>query len=269
MTEVRLLAKKLSKEDIRKYTTVYDRQDARDEAHRRYDAHVQSRLEYEMRQAKATERVQASEAQAQLRLQEQTQRADMLISELRRKLKETTDQAITNTRTAAELEVHLRKEILEAQQRRAELEPTWNMFIAKHNSEEEAREQEQRCRAAVAALPSERRNPGLEDDSNRVELRLSAPADLAAATSHLATPRGADNVLSSALAPGLASTLGMFSPVSTCLKSARDPGPSTATVDSDAARVTEFNRGIRARILPRRHSCVEKSLSRTLCAKPH
>jgi hypothetical protein len=143
--------------------------------------------------------------------------------------------------------VHLRKEILEAQQRRAELEPTWNMFIAKHNSEEEAREQEQRCRAAVAALPSERRNPGLEDDSNRVELRLSAgnpPADLAAATSHLATPRGADNVLSSALAPGLASTLGMFSPVSTCLKSARDPGPSTATVDSDAARVTEFNRGI-------------------------
>ena len=106
-----------------------------------------------MRQAKATERVQASEAQAQLRLQEQTQRADMLISELRRKLKETTDPAITNTRTAAELEVHLRKEILEAQQRRAELEPTWNMFIAKHNSEEEAREQERRwlrCLQSVA-----------------------------------------------------------------------------------------------------------------------
>ena len=36
----------------------------------------------------------------------------------------------------------------------------------------------------------------------------------------------------------------MFSPVSTGLESARDPGPSTATVDSDAARVTEFNRGI-------------------------
>ena len=35
----------------------------------------------------------------------------------------------------------------------------------------------------------------------------------------------------------------MFSPVSTGLKSARDPGPSTATVDSDAARFTEFNRG--------------------------
>jgi hypothetical protein len=38
---------------------------------------------------------------------------------------------------------------------------------------------------------------------------------------------------------------GMFLPVSTGLESAReDPGPSTATVDSDAARVTEFNRGI-------------------------
>jgi hypothetical protein len=39
---------------------------------------------------------------------------------------------------------------------------------------------------------------------------------------------------------------GMFLPVSTGLKSARDPGPSTATVDSDAARVTEFNRGIQS-----------------------
>jgi len=37
---------------------------------------------------------------------------------------------------------------------------------------------------------------------------------------------------------------GMFLPVSTGLESARDPGPSTATVDSDAVRVTEFNRGI-------------------------
>ena len=48
-TEVRLLAKKLSKEDIRKYsrfkilaTTLCDQQDALDEAQRRYDAHVQS-----------------------------------------------------------------------------------------------------------------------------------------------------------------------------------------------------------------------------------
>ena len=37
---------------------------------------------------------------------------------------------------------------------------------------------------------------------------------------------------------------GMLLLVSTGLESARDPGPSTATVDSDAARVTEFNRGI-------------------------
>ena len=36
----------------------------------------------------------------------------------------------------------------------------------------------------------------------------------------------------------------MLLPVSTGLESARDPGPSTATVDSDAARVTEINRGI-------------------------
>ncbi len=97
----------------------------------------------------AADSVQASEAQAQLCLQEQTQRADMLISELRRALTtETANQAITNTRTAAELEVLLRKELLEeAQLRLAELEPAWTMFIAKHNDEEEAREQEQRRRA--------------------------------------------------------------------------------------------------------------------------
>ena len=96
-TEVRLLAKKLSKEDIKKYsrfdtlaTTLCEQQDALDEAHRRYDAHVQSslaqiaqqltrsheaRLEIEVRQAAAqvnvaNERLQASEAQAQLRLQD-------------------------------------------------------------------------------------------------------------------------------------------------------------------------------------------------------
>jgi hypothetical protein len=99
----------------------------------------------------------------------------------------------------------------------------------------------------VAAQPSERRNRRLEDEANRVELRVLAsntPSDSAAATSHLATPRGADNVLSSTLAPGSASTLGMFSPVSTGLESARDPGPSKATVDSDAARITEINRSI-------------------------
>ena len=88
MTEVHILAKKLSKEDIQKYsrfetlaTTLCDQQDALDEAQRRYDAHVQSssaqkaqltrsheaRIEYEVRQAQAqvdiaTERVQTSEA---------------------------------------------------------------------------------------------------------------------------------------------------------------------------------------------------------------
>ena len=106
------------------------------------------------------------------------------------------------------------------------------MFIAKHNDEEEAREQES-DRATVGA-PHSRCQVESSCDCRR------------AATSHLATSRGADNVLSSALAPGLASTLGMFSPVSTGLKSARDPGPSTATVDSDAARVTEYNRGIQS-----------------------
>ena len=72
------------------------------------------------------------------------------------------------------------------------------------------------------------------------------PSDSAAtAALHLATPRGADNVLSSALAPSSATTIGMFSPVSTGLESARDLGPFTATVDSDdATRITEINRGI-------------------------
>ena len=48
-TEVRLLTKKLSKDDIKKYsrfdtlaTTLCDQEDALDEAHRCYDAHVQS-----------------------------------------------------------------------------------------------------------------------------------------------------------------------------------------------------------------------------------
>ena len=130
---------------------------------------------------------------------------DLLISELRRALQETADQATVNTRTAAELEVYLRKKLLEARHRLAELEPAWDMSIAKYNDEEQAREQEQRRRAAVTAQPSERHICGPEDVSNRVELRLSAsnpPADLAAKISHSATPRGTDNVLSSALAPG-------------------------------------------------------------------
>ena len=51
----------------------------------------EAKLEYEVRQtaaqvAIANERFQANEVQAQLRLQEQAQRKDMLISELRRAL---------------------------------------------------------------------------------------------------------------------------------------------------------------------------------------
>jgi hypothetical protein len=239
-----------------------------DEAHRRYDEQVKSssaqlaqltrshearRLAHEVLQAKAqidmaNERVQASEAKAQLRLQEQTHRAEMLISELRQALIEFADQDVANTRAAAEMEVHLRKELLEAKRRLAELEPAWEMFIAKHNDEEEAQESEQRRRAAVAAQPSERRNRRLKNEANRVELRVATsmpPSDAAATTSQLATPRGADNDLSGARDPGSASTLGIFSPaVSTGLDSAREPGSSTATVDSDVARIIEFNCGI-------------------------
>ena len=209
---------------------------------RRYDEQVQSasarivqlthsheaRLENEVRQAAAqanvvTERLQASEAQAQLRLQEQAQLSNMLIAELRKALKETSDQATANTRTAAELEVALCKEILEAHHRLVELEPAWDMFIAKHyNEEEEAREQEQSRKAAVAAQPSEHRNRRLEDALDRSDPRLLAinpPLGAAADTTHLATPRGADNVLSGAPVPGSTSSLGMFSPVSTGLES--------------------------------------------------
>ena len=87
----------------------------------------EARLENEVRQAAAqanivTERLQASEAQAQLRLQEQAQLSNMLIAELRKALKETSDQATANTRTAAELGVALCKEILEAQHRLVELD---------------------------------------------------------------------------------------------------------------------------------------------------
>ncbi len=143
----------------------------------------------------------------------------------------------------------LRKELLEAKHRLAELEPAWEMFIAKHNDEEEAQESEQCRRAAVAAQPSERRNRRLKNEVTRVELRVAAsmpsPSDVAASTSHLATPRGADNDPSGARDPGSASTLGMFSPaVSSGLDSAREPGPSTATVNSNVARITELNRGI-------------------------
>ena len=147
-TEVRLLGKTLSEEDIRKYskfetlaTTVCDQQDALDAARRRYDEQVKSssaqlaqltlsheahQMANEVRQAKAhvevaNERIQASEAKAQLLLHEQAQRSEMLISELCQALTVITDQDVTNTRAAALMEVQLRKELLEAKHRLAEL----------------------------------------------------------------------------------------------------------------------------------------------------
>ena len=41
-------------------------------------------------------------------------------------------------RAAAVMELQLRKELLEAKHRLAELEPAREIFIAKHNAEEEA-----------------------------------------------------------------------------------------------------------------------------------
>jgi hypothetical protein len=281
-TEVRLLGKTLSKEDIRKFskferlaTTICDQQDALEAARRRYDEHMASsstqlaqltrsdeaRMANELRQAKAhvdvaNERVQASDAKTQLILHEQAQRSEMLISELRQALTAITPQDVANTRAAAEMEVQLRKELLETKHRLAELEPAWDMFIAKYNEKEESQELEQRRRAAAVAQPSERRNRRLENEANRVELRVVTsmpPSNAAATTSRLAmTPRGADTDLSGARDPGSVSTLGMSSPaVSSGIESAR--GPSTATVDSDAARVTELKRGNQSRHVEEAH----------------
>ena len=115
-------------------------------------------------------------------------------------------------------------------------------------------EQEQRRRAAVvAALPSERRNRWLVDNaSDRSDPRLSTsdpPTGAAVDTRHLAIPRGADDVPSGARVPGSALTLGMFSPDSTggLQSSSRARGPSSATVESDAVRDTENNRGSSAK----------------------
>jgi hypothetical protein len=65
----------------------------------------------------ANEQVQASEAKAKLLLHEQTQRSEMPISELRQALTEITTQDVANTRALAEMEVQLRKELLEAKHR--------------------------------------------------------------------------------------------------------------------------------------------------------
>ncbi len=145
----------------------------------------------------------------------------------------------------------LRKELLEAKQRLAQLESAWEMFIEKHNDEEEAQDLEQRRRAAVVAQPSERRGRRQGNESSRVELRgvTSMPSSDAAANSPSpATPRGRDADLYASHEPGSASTVGMFSPsVSSGAESAGEPGPSTATAESDAARFTEINRGNQSR----------------------
>ncbi len=276
-TEVRLLGRTLTKDDIRKYskfetlaTTICDQQDALEALRRRYDEQVgsssaqlahltrshEARMAQEFSQAKvyvdvANDRVKTSEAQAQLFLQEQELRSALLISELRKALKAITDQYVANTRASAEMEVLHRKELLETRHRLAQLEPAWEMFIEKHNDEEEAQDLEQRRRAAVVAQPSERRNRRQEDEASRIELRgvTRMPSSDAAATSpQPATPRGADADLTGAHAPGSASTIGMFLPaVSSGAEIAGEPGPSTATVDSDAARIPEINRSNQSR----------------------
>ena len=114
----------------------------------------ETRMANELRQAKvhvdvANEQVQESEAKAKLLLHEQTQWSEMLIGKLRQALKAITDQDVANTRASVEMEVQLRKELLETKHRHAELEPAWDMFIAEHNEDEESQELEQRRRAAV------------------------------------------------------------------------------------------------------------------------
>ena len=219
----------------------------------------EARLAQELVQAKlhvdvANDRVKAIEAQAQLLLKEQEQRSELLVSELRKALKTITEQDAANTRASAELEVLLRKELRDAKHRIAQLEPAWEMFIEKHYDEEEAQDLEQRRRAAVVAQPSERRNRRPDNEADRVGLRgvtRMPSSDAAATLPQPATPRGVNADLSGAHAPGSASTLGMFSPAGfSDAETAGAPGPSTATVDSDAARVTEVSRGNPGRHVP-------------------
>ena len=162
----------------------------------------------------------------------------MLIAELRKARKETSDQATANTRTTAELEVALQKQTY--------LKPTIaSRSLRRHGiciSQNITRKRRRASKRSVAkrrwAQPSKCRNRRLEDATYRSDLRLlanNAPSGAAAATAHLATPRGVDNVLSGAPVPGSTSTPGMFSPASTGLESGRTPAPSSATVDSDAS----------------------------------
>ena len=203
----------------------------------------EARLENEARQAAAqvnvaNERLQASEAQAQLRLQEQAQLADMLIAELRRALKETSDQATANTRTAAELRGRCEKKYLKP----TIASRSWSRHGICLLSQNITRKKRR------ASKNIQRRIRRLEDASDRSDPRLLAsnpPSGAAADTMQLAKTSRRGQLLSGALVPDSASILEMFLPVSTGLeRSARTPGPSSATVDSDAARVLEFNRGI-------------------------
>ena len=155
------------------------------------------------------------------------------------------------------------------------------MFIAKHNEGEEAKDLEQRRRAAVVAQPAERRHRRLKSEANRVELRgvtSMQPPDAAVTPSRLATPRGADTDLSGARELGSASTLGMFSPAgSSGVESAGEPGPSTAQstpmrrmLQNSTAAIkagTWRRRIMRTRVLLRSTPYVAKSLSRTLCVR--
>ena len=90
-------------------------------------------------------------------------------------------------------------------------------------------------------------------------------SDAAATSQQPATPRSADADLSEAHAPGSASTIGMFLPaVSSGAEIAGEPGPSTATVDSDAARDIEFNRGIPSGCMQEAHQESTDSSAATL-----
>ncbi len=150
-TEVRLLAGTLTKEDIRKFSkfetlaaAFFDQQDVIEGLRQRCDDQVTSssaqlahltrsheaKMAQELGQAKVqvdvtNDRVKASEAQAQLLLQEQEQRSALLISELRKALKAINDQDVANTHASAAMVVLLRKELLEAKHRIAQLEPAW------------------------------------------------------------------------------------------------------------------------------------------------
>jgi hypothetical protein len=138
---------------LRLATAICDQQDVIEGLRQRYDdqvasasaelAHVkrshEAKMAHELGQAKlqvdvVNDNVRASEAQAQLLLQEEQQRSAVLIRELHKALKAITDRDGANTRAAAEMEVQLRKDLfLEAKHRLAQLEPAWEAFIERHN----------------------------------------------------------------------------------------------------------------------------------------